>query len=152
MKDIVSREKGRAEGGDPRWAERLPICEPCGGEEIVLGARKALATIPIKVARGEPARDGEIEHDVPGAGTLSVLVALIAEFDGGLRDEFLGDGAETDGRVACFLRDKLGLSLEGDDERPEENADGTASFEQRLRGSQGKGYVAGKGISRSTET
>lgn len=89
---------------------------------------------------------------MPGAGTLSVLVALIAEFDGGLRDEFLGDGAETDGRVACFLRDKLGLSLEGDDERPEQNADGAASFEQRLRGSQGKGYVAGKGISRSTET
>ena len=89
---------------------------------------------------------------MPGAGPLSVLVAFIAEFDGGLGDKFLGDGAEADGRVACFLRDELGLSLESDDERPEKNADGAASFEERVRRSQGEGYVAGKGISRSTET
>jgi hypothetical protein len=85
---------------------------------------------------------------MPSAGTLSVLVAFIAKFDGGLRDEFLGDGAETDGRVACFLRDKLSLSFESDDKRPEKNADGASPFEQRLRRSQRKGDVAGKGISR----
>jgi hypothetical protein len=33
---------------------------------------------------------------MPGAGSLSVLEAFIAELDGRLRDKFLGDGAETE--------------------------------------------------------
>ena len=116
VEDIVPGEERGAEGGNPRRAERLRIRELCTGEEIVLGARKALPTVSVEVARGEPAGDGEVEHDVPSAGTLSVLEAFIAEFDGGLGDEFLGDGAETDGGVACFLRGEFGLPFESDDQ------------------------------------
>ena len=53
---------------------------------------------------------------MPSARSLSILVAFAAEFDGRLRDEFLGDGAETDGGVARFLRDEFSLSLESDDQ------------------------------------
>jgi hypothetical protein len=88
-----------------------------------------LPTVSVEIARGEPARDGEIEHDVPDGGPFSVDV-LIAEFYGRFRDQFLGYGAETDGGIARFLRDEFGLSLEYDDERAEKNADGASSFEE----------------------
>ena len=117
MENIVSGEERGAEGGNPRGAGRLRIREPRGGKEVVLGARKALPAVSVEIARGKPARDGQVEHDVPGAGLLSILVAFAAEFDGRLRgDKFLGDGAETDGGVARFLRDKFSLSLESDDQ------------------------------------
>ena len=118
VEDIVSGEERRAEGGNPRGAGRLRIREPRGGKEVVLGARKALPAVSVEIARGEPARDGQVEHDVPGAGLLSILVAFTAEFDGRLLrgDKFLGDCAETDGGVARFLRDEFSLSLESDDQ------------------------------------
>ena len=88
---------------------------------------------------------------MPDGRPFSVLVvAFIAEFYRRFRDQFLGYGAETDGRVARLLRDEFSLSLECDDERAEKNADGASPFEEGVRASQGKGYVAGKGIGRST--
>ena len=88
----------------------------------------------MRIARGKPARDGEIKHDVPSAGRVFVFVAFVAELDGRpRRDKLLGDGTETGSGIARFLRDKLSLSLKGDHERPEKDADGTASFEQRAR-------------------
>jgi hypothetical protein len=38
VEDIVPGEERRAQGGHPRRAERLPIREPRGGEEVILGA------------------------------------------------------------------------------------------------------------------
>ena len=38
VEDVVSGEEGRAEGGNPRWAERIRIREARASEEVVLGA------------------------------------------------------------------------------------------------------------------
>ncbi len=90
---------------------------------------------------------------MPHAGPRSVVLeAFIAELlDRRFRDEFLGDRAEADGGISRFLRDQFRLSLEGDDQRAEEKADRASSAEERMRGRQGKGYVARKGISRSAQ-
>lgn len=95
VQDIVLWEEGMTEGGNPRWAERVYVREPRAGIDVVLRARKTLPAVSIKLARGEPTGDGEIEHDVPDAGPFfsSVLVAFIAEFYGRFRDQFLGYGA-----------------------------------------------------------
>lgn len=116
VQDIVSGEEGRTESGNPRWAERVYIRESRAGVDIVLCARKPLPTVSIEIARGEPARDGEIEHDVPETGLFSVLVTFIAELYCRFRDQFLGYGAETGSRIGCFLCDEFSLSLECDDE------------------------------------
>ena len=152
VQDIVPGEERGAEGGDPRRAERVYVREPRAGEEVVLRARKPLPTVSVEVARGEPTRDGDIEHDVPDARPFCVCVssvlvaALVAEFYSRFRDQLFGYAAEADGGVGCFLCDELGLSLERDDERAEKNADGASSVEEGVRTDQGKGYVAGKGI------
>jgi len=148
----LGRERG-AEGGDPRRAGEgrlLHVRVLRRGVEVVLRARIALPTVPVLVARGKPARDEKIEGDVPRAVLFSVLVALVAELDGRFRDEFFGDGAETDGRIARLLHDQLCLSFESDDERSEEDAGGAPSFKAGFRGGQGEHYVTGEGVGRST--
>lgn len=66
------------------------------------------------------------------AGVALVAFEFIAEFYGRFRDEFLGYGAETDGGIAGLLCDEFSLSLECDDERAEKDAEGAASFEERV--------------------
>lgn len=76
-----------------------------------------MLTVPILITRGKPARNGEAKHDVPRTGLLSVLATFVAEFeDRFLRNEFFGDGAETDSGIARILRDQLCLSFECDNE------------------------------------
>ena len=150
----LGRERG-AEGGDPRRAKgRLVHVRVLHRRvEVVLRARIALPTVPVLIARGKPARDGEIEGDVQRAGLLSfsiLVVAFVAEFDGRFRDEFFGDGAETGGGVARFLHDQLCLSFESDHERSEKNAGSAPSFEAGVGGGQGKRYVTGKRVGGST--
>jgi hypothetical protein len=70
-----------------------------------------MSTVPILITRGKPARNGEVKHDVPRTGLLSVLATFVAEFDDRFRDKFFGDEVETDGRIACILRDQLCLSF-----------------------------------------
>ena len=151
----LGRERG-AEGRDPRRAKgRLVHVRVLRRRvEVVLRARIALPTVPVLIARGKPARDGEIEGDVPRAGLSSfptvLVAAFVAEFDGRFRDEFFGDGAETGGGVARFLHDQLCLSFESDHEGSEKNAGSAPSFEAGVGGGQGKHYVTGERVGGST--
>jgi hypothetical protein len=138
LNDLISRGERRTEPECREPTRRAAAAAACAGVlhsgiEVVLRARHALPTISVEIARGKPAWDREIEHDVPGTGLLSVLVALVAELDARFRNEFLGYGAKPDGGVTCsFWRDKLSLFLEGDDQRPEENMDGASSLKHGL--------------------
>ncbi len=110
---VLGAERG-ANGGNPRRAvgRLLRVCELHLGVEVVLCSRIPPSAVSVLIARGKPARDSEIERDVPGVMLLSVLATFIAELDGRVRDEFLGDGAETGGGIGGFVCDKLSLSFE----------------------------------------
>ena len=58
-----------------------------------------MPTISVGITGRKPSRDREVEHDMPSARRVPILMTLIAELDRRFGNKFFGDGADTGGKV-----------------------------------------------------
>jgi hypothetical protein len=78
-------------------------------------------------SRRKPARDWEVEDDVPRTGLARVLVATVADLDWFARGEFARYRPQTDGRIASLGADELCLAFKGEFKRLEKESSSTTT-------------------------